>query len=94
MRREQRGMTLVEYAAIVAIVAAIVVALTVVRPQRVGRVPFDPVKAMRVHVRTQPPPRPRPPRVNRPTPRKRSTPSKPRSSSRPVVMSPQWFGNW
>ena len=89
------GSAMVEYAAIVAIVATVVVVLTTVRPQRAGRVPIDPVKALRVHVRPPPSPivrRPRPVVVPGAPPRTRR--GSPRRPGRAVVWSPQWFGSW
>lgn len=89
-RARRRGSAITEYAALVAVVASLIGALLVMRPQRAGRVPIDPVRAVGALVHPAPvvrPPRltpapPRPPRTRRP--------ARPRTR-RPIVQIPRWL---
>jgi len=88
--RRAQGTAVVEYAAVVVVVATLIGALLVMRPHRVGRVPIDPVRAVGVLVQPPPVTRPRPVRAAPARPRPRPASPRPRPR-RPVVQIPQWL---
>lgn len=84
------GSAVVEYTALVIVVATLIGSLLVLRPQRAGRVPIDPVRAVGILV--APPPVVRPPRRTPARPRPaRPRPSRPARPARPVVLVPRWL---
>lgn len=90
----RRGQAVMEYAAVVAIVVAVVLTLTAVRSQRAGKVPINPITSIGALVK--PVPRPRPPRVApragapRPARVRRVSPRPRPRVQRPVVTVPRW----
>jgi hypothetical protein len=90
MSRHRHGNAVLEYAALVIVIATLIGALLVMRPQRVGRVPIDPLRAVGTLV--QPPPVARPPRRTPVRPRPaRPRPPRPPRAPRPVVLIPRWL---
>lgn len=85
-----RGTAVVEYAAVVVVVATLIGALLVMRPHRVGRVPIDPVRAVGTLVQSPPVTRPRSVRAVPARPRPRPARPRPRPR-RPLVQIPQWL---